>query len=353
MSFIISGIQQVGIGIPDVKAAWAWYRKYFGMDIPVFQEEAEAPLMTRYTGGEVQSRNAVMALNMGGGAGMEIWQYTSRNTEPPSFEVQLGDYGIFATRIKSKNVEDAYTWFKEKNLDVLGEPLPDPRGNKHFFLRDPYGMLFEIVQGNSWFSTPKHITGGPSGCMIGVSDVENSLTLYRDLLGYDEIVYDESGAFADLAGLSDNKGTRVRRVLLRHSKPRVGGFSRLLGPSEIELIKVYDRVPNRIFKDRFWGDLGFIHLCFDVRNMDALEKACEEQGYPFTVDSMSSFDMGEAAGRFSYIEDPDGTLIEFVEAHKMPIVKKWGWYLNLKKRPDEKPLPNWMLKALKFSRVKD
>ena len=74
MRFIISGIQQIGIGIPDVHAAWTWYRKHFGMDVPVFEEQAEAALMTPYTGNEVQSRHAVMALNMGGGAGMEIWQ---------------------------------------------------------------------------------------------------------------------------------------------------------------------------------------------------------------------------------------------------------------------------------------
>ena len=51
-----------------------------------------------------------------------------------------------------------------------------------------------------------------------------------------------------------------------------------------------------------------------------------------SVDIDNSFDMGEAAGRFSYIEDPYGTLIEFVETHKVPIIKKIGWYINLKKR---------------------
>ena len=60
--------------------------------------------------------------------------------------------------------------------------------------------------------------------------------------------------------------------------------------------------------------------------MEALRKECEEKGYPFTVDSEKAlgetFDMGEAAGRFSYIEDPDGTLIEFVETLKVPLVKK-------------------------------
>jgi len=63
--------------------------------------------------------------------------------------------------------------------------------------------------------------------------------------------------------------------------------------------------------------------------------------------------MGEAAGRFSYIEDPDGTLIEFVQAHKLPVMKKFGWYINLKKRKHQKPLPNWILNCMSFSRVKD
>jgi hypothetical protein len=62
--------------------------------------------------------------------------------------------------------------------------------------------------------------------------------------------------------------------------------------------------------------------------------------------------MGEAAGRFSYIEDPDGTLIEFVQTHKIPIMKKWGWFINLKKRNTDKPLPNWMLRSMALNRVK-
>jgi hypothetical protein len=67
---------------------------------------------------------------------------------------------------------------------------------------------------------------------------------------------------------------------------------------------------------------------------------------------MDSFDMGEAAGNFAYIEDPDGALIEFVETHKIPVVKKIGWYIDLRKRLPSKALPDWMLKLLSFNRVK-
>ena len=49
----------------------------------------------------------------------------------------------------------------------------------------------------------------------------------------------------------------------------------------------------------------------------------------------------------------DGTLIEMIEVYKIPIIEKLGLYLNVEKRPATQPLPNWMLKAMKFSRVKD
>jgi len=114
-----------------------------------------------------------------------------------------------------------------------------------------------------------------------------------------------------------------------------------------------DRTPRKIFEDRDWGDAGFIHLCFDALDMDALKNQCQANGFPFTVDSADSFDMGEAAGRFSYVEDPDGTLIEFVETHKVPIVKKLGIYLNLKKRKKQTHLPDWMVATLGWGKVKD
>ena len=79
--------------------------------------------------------------------------------------------------------------------------------------------------------------------------------------------------------------------------------------------------------------------------MPALGEFCAKHGHPFTVDSCPAgevFDMGEASGHFTYIEDPDGTLIEFVETHKIPIVKKLNWYLDMRKRDREKQLPKIM-----------
>lgn len=347
----IAGIQQIGIGIPDVHKAFDWYREHFGMDIPIFEEAAEANLMLRYTGGKPHQRHAILALNMRGGGGFEIWQYTSRTPEESKFKLQVGDLGFYSARIKTIDVKGTYDFMKSKGVNLVSELTKDPGGSETFYLRDPWDNLFQIVKSDSWFGKGFRLTGGQAGCMIGVSDMEKSKKFYAEILGYDTVIYDREGVFEDIKNLPSGDH-RVHRVLLKHSKPRCGAFSRLLGSSEIELIKVYDRTPRKIFENRFWGDCGFIHLCFDITNQPAMKKMCAEKGHPYTVDSGATFDMGEAAGHFSYIEDPDGALIEFVETKRIPILKKLGWYLDLNKRDATKPLPDWMLKALKFSRVK-
>lgn len=348
---IISGIQQVGIGVADMHEAWKWYRKYFGVDIRIFEEEATANLMLPYTGGKPRRRHAALAMNMQGGGGFEIWQYKDRIPEAPKQEIMLGDYGIFSVKIKSRNVSEAYKFYREQGLKTSDVSLM-PDGKQGFFIQDQYGNYFHIIEGNSWFLNNKKLTGAVYGTLIGVSDMDRSLAFYKEILGYDQIVYDKTDVFADLKNIPGGSN-RYRRVLLKHSSSRIGAFSRLLGDSQIELFQVIDREASSIFRNRFWGDLGFIHLCFDINGMSALRDKCKAFGHPFTVDSSKSFDMGEAAGHFSYIEDPDGTLIEFVETHKIPILKKLGWYLNLQKRNPEKSLPGWMLSALSLNRIKD
>jgi catechol 2,3-dioxygenase-like lactoylglutathione lyase family enzyme len=353
---IISGIQQIGIGVVDAAEAFKWYRRTFGLDLPIFDDAAQPVHMVRYTGNVLQSRRAILATSLRGGGGFEIWQYTSRAPSPPDFEPGVGDLGILWPKIKALDVERAHRELTAAGARVQGPVAKDPTGTAHFYVADPWNNRFDVVESASWFAPRAGragtSTGGVAGCTIGVSDAGRALPLYRDILGYDTVLSDTKGVFEDLAGLPGG-AKRVRRVILGHRAERVGPFSRWLGRTTIELIEPLMGLGRKILAGRFWGDLGFIHLCFDVRGMDGLKGECRERGFQFTVDSADSFDMGEAAGRFAYVEDQDGTLIELVEAHRIPIMKKLGWYLDLGRRNPRKPLPRLMIRALGLSRVKD
>lgn len=347
---LISGIQQVGVGVQNVPEAWQWYRRILGFDVPVFDDKADAPLMTPYTGGKVQQRHALLAINMAGGGGLEIWSFTSRVSQPANFKMQLGDLGINAIRFKAPDVRKAHEWVKSQSKETVGQLFSLPEG-EGFWGKDPYGNIYQITSDTTWFQNTGKPVGGVAGVVIGVSDIDKSLTFYKNLLDPMEVVYDKTGVFEDLPLPIANQ--RFRRVLLRKHFTPDGAFSKLLGNIQIELIQTLDRKPKKLFENRYWGDCGYIHLCFDTLDMETLKTKIQAQGYPFTVDSEKSFGMESAAGRFAYVEDPDGTLIELVETHKLPILKKIGWFLDIQKRKHQRPLADWMLKLLSLSRVKD
>jgi len=351
--FYFSGIQQVGIGNPDASLTWCWYNKHFGFNVPVFEEEAEAGLMLPYTGGEKHQRKAILALNMNGGGGLEIWQYTQRKLLWPKEPVFPGDLGINVLKIKTRNVEEAYQYCQARGLRPLCKVQYRHQQASHFYLRDLHGNLIEITASPYWYKTKGDLFGGVEGAVMGVSNMAQSLAYYQTVLGFSRVIFEEKGELPDLkAWEKDATPNQYHRVILEREEPYQGPFSPLLGPAQIELIQSEKRPAKKIYANRFWGDPGFIHLCFDITGMAHFEKHIQNLGHHFTVDSANSFDMGEAAGRFAYLEDPDGTLLEFVETHKVPIHKKLNWYLNLQKRAPHKSLPKLMINALGLGKVK-
>jgi catechol 2,3-dioxygenase-like lactoylglutathione lyase family enzyme/uncharacterized glyoxalase superfamily protein PhnB len=352
MQRIINGIQQIGVGVENLYEAFAWYRQNFNMNIKVFEEKAVAELMLPYTANQKRERQAILAMTIHGGGGFEIWQHTGKKPEPIGFDMMLGDLGINITKMKTHDIEQLYKDFKKKEIQVLTDINKDIAGQKHFFVKDPYGNIFQFVENDDVFYQEDHYNGGVMGCIIGVTDIEKSKKFYAEILNYEIEMASEEGVFNDLKYLPGSEH-KFKRAILTQKDEKKGGFSKLLGKTQIELVEVQERKQRNLFENRLWGDPGFIHLCFDVSGMESFREFCKEKGHPFTVDSAESFDMGEAAGHFSYIEDPDGTLIEFVETHKVPIVKKLGWNMKLKNRNPRKPLPDWMIKTLRWKKVKE
>ncbi|MCQ2250254.1 MAG: VOC family protein [Bacteroidales bacterium] len=362
MAFQICGIQQLGVGVKEVYPAWDWYRENFGQDVLLSDAPGEAALMQPYTNHQPQSRHTIMAFNMQGGGGLEIWQYTSREPKEAPFKLMLGDLGTYIGKLKTQHAAAAYIAIKDKQPELLMSGFgKNMAGADHFFVKDPYGNLYEVVECAEVFSDTKSKIGGVYGAVVGVSQMERSIAFYKDILGYDTVVYDKTDVFEDFANLPGGND-KYRRVLLAHSQKRKGPFSNFFGASQIELVQLVEseRVPRKIydFKEHLWGDPGFIQICYDIRNMKELKEYCESKGCPFTCDSNPEaysseaqiFDMGGASGHFTYIEDPDGNLIEFVETYFVPILARLGLGLNLKKRDPEKALPNFIVKGLKFLR---
>ena len=345
--FLLAGIQQVGVGTENFRKSWDWLIDMFGADVRILEDDTVAERMLPYTGGQAQKRHACITVNLQGGGGFEVWQFSERTPQPCGFEVAVGDLGILAAKVKCRDVE-AFHKVAAAKWQQTGPMEKMPDGSPCFYIKDLYGNWYQIVERKDIYIEEKKLTGGVAGAVIGVSDMEASKCFYSTILGYDKVLSDTTAPFSSEAFL--NGGERLcRRVILARTVPFSGADSGLLGDSTIELVQALEAKPRKIFEGRYWGDPGFIQVCFDVTNMQAFKEYWAANGQPFTVDSYSGgqeFDMGDASGRFTYNEDPDGTLIEYVETHKIPVVKKLGWFIDLRKRDQSKALPKflfWMM----------
>ena len=346
-AYTISSMQQVGVGTSNFRKSWNWYIEHFGFDIKILEDDTVAERMLPYTGGKPQKRHACIAVNLQGGSGLEIWQYSQRTPQPSAFRIAIGDTGIFAAKLNCLDVKSFHSELSAK-WDKCSPVAADPSGSPCFFVEDPFGNNFQIIESKNVFINDHKLCGGVGGALIGVTDMEKSKEFYHEVLGYDKEIYDETGVFSDWS-IIPGAEEQYRRVLLAKSESPKGAFSGMLGTNVIELIQPLEHKPRKIYEGRYWGDPGFIQICYDVTGMDALKEFCESKGCPFTVDSCPNgerFDMGEASGRFTYIEDPDGTLIEFVETFKVPVIGKLGLYINMDKREKDKQLPKFLFRIM-------
>jgi catechol 2,3-dioxygenase-like lactoylglutathione lyase family enzyme len=143
--------------------------------------------------------------------------------------------------------------------------------------------------------TKKWITNVHHGGII-VSDMEKSLSFYRDLLGCEMISKDiVSGENIDkIVGL---KNARMEIVNLR------------VGQSDdvLELLHYFNPPSKPLSPDSQANDIGVGHICFKVYDMDKAYKYLSEKGVNFFSAPQVNQDRETTS---VYFRDPDGIILE-------------------------------------------
>jgi catechol 2,3-dioxygenase-like lactoylglutathione lyase family enzyme len=134
---------------------------------------------------------------------------------------------------------------------------------------------------------------------ICVSDVEASLSFYRDALGF------EVASELEINGEPSDTLLQLRDVALRAVYLRRDGLT-------IELL--YYASPGHVGDGtpRAMNALGLTHLSLRVADLEATASDLEARGFDVLQDTR--IDSAALGARAVFATDPDGTLVELVES---------------------------------------
>lgn len=135
---------------------------------------------------------------------------------------------------------------------------------------------------------------------ITVSDIERSLTFWRDVLGFElsHRAHQTGELAAQITGIA---GAEILIAVLKAPGHK------------IELLEYRAPADRKQGNDRRPCDLGAVHIALTVDNLDAVLERIATSGWT-AAGVPQTLAVGPNAGkRVIYVRDPDGTTIEFMQ----------------------------------------
>ena len=196
----ISGVESVGITVSDMNVALPFYT-----NVLHFQVLSDDNINSEQYSKLIQVDNAsvrITKLKLGDER-IELIDFIYPEGKGYPEDSHSNDFWFQHIAIITSNMDGAYAWLKlndVKNISVEPQRLPDWNKNaggiKAFYFQDPDGHPLEILEfppdkGNAkWHKKSNHLFLGIDHTAIAVSNTDESLKFYRDVLGME--VGDES-----------------------------------------------------------------------------------------------------------------------------------------------------------------
>lgn len=314
---MLHGFQHVGIGVEDIRKSFGFYRNLLGFRLKLNDHEEELAQMEPIIGA-VEKMHVIMAMNLSGGAAVELVQHTSSKPRVADGGINWCDIGYLSTGVKAYLIDELVEELARKGL-IMETPvveIPAKRGGtfKTSFVRDPDGIPVELLETpESRFGSKKPRIGGFSHVTLGVADIDRSYEFYSEVMGFSKVLWEidkPPEEFSKLTGKTVYKEIMLERSTFTPGElPLEGGM--------IRLVQAIDRKGKRIYEGRRWGDVGVMEIAFDVTDISGSLAALTEKGASVLCEP-TRIDMGSGSlGSFAYIRDPDDNIIELVEVEKL------------------------------------
>ena len=160
---------------------------------------------------------------------------------------------------------------------------------------------------------------------IGVKDLERSLPFYQEVLGFKKMLYNitwKDSAMGQVIG----RAVKMRSVLLEND---VGGGAVKL----VQLFADYEghigHKARPIPPDRGWGDAGHLEVAVEASDIERTYSELKGKNVEFLLSPQHWYIPGTLEGRYFYLKDPDGVLVEVIDGSRKEEFAEYGGVYGL------------------------
>lgn len=302
----------------DLDRGYAFYHGVFGIEmvnapfgaIPgapppnTIRARAQAisdPIVGNLTDtGNARFRNLFMRLP-GAEFGLELSEFN--DIEARTVRPNLWDPGATTLILEVRDIDSAFAAIRKSGalfVTLSAAPVKIGRGVRSVFIRDPDGYLIQVIQASPEAIAKTPVGSTVVGAAIGltVADMAKERAFYQNILGFDISGGSRRGGDKEMLALIGLKKGRMYR-----SDANIPGTRARVEFYEFQKVR---GVPLRLRIQ----DPGAPQLQLAVRDLDPLMQQAKEAGVTFV--SVGAKPIQRAFGRFIFVLDPNGVLVEFV-----------------------------------------
>jgi catechol 2,3-dioxygenase-like lactoylglutathione lyase family enzyme len=302
----ISGVHHVAMGVKNLETMKSFYRDLMGFTETFVEfDESEQEIMREVTRSSRAVFSGAILQQKAGGILLELIHMSEPVPRPIRKDFRYGDIGVAKITLAVSDVREVYAELKSM-VNFCSQPKVTvvPGWDDYLFVycRDPEGNLVEIVSTNA---AGKGVFRGARSVGISVTDLERSVSFYRNHLDFNIVAMDIHERFSGLVDeVSAVADTRVRSCLLSVNAK---------GEAMIELFEVFKPRGRSIPFSANWGDFGYLQVAFSCDDIHGMASEIDAAGMSLLC-SPKVMDGGipDHPGEFVYARDPDGIPIEFL-----------------------------------------
>lgn len=309
----ISGVESIGITVSDMNISLPFYT-----DVLHFQVLSDDTINSEQYSNLIRVDDAsvrITKLKLGDEK-IELIDFIFPEGKSYPEDSHSNDLWFQHIAIITNNMDSAYAWLKlndVKNISIEPQRLPDwnkkAGGIKAFYFQDPDGHPLEILEfppekGKAkWHKSSKQLFLGIDHTAIAVSNTDESLKFYRDVLGM------------EVGGESENYGIEQARLNnVEGAHLRITGLHSDFGPG-IEFLNYLSPKEGRVYpSDVKANDLIHWQTKLTTNNIESLYNKLSKSGYQTITNVINGFKDEALIFKAGFIvQDPDGHRLLIVQ----------------------------------------